>query len=55
MVWGQAAAKGIDELALRLKNNDAGLQSLTILRFRRFDDDVSMQFPSAIATKADNA
>ncbi|GFR43877.1 hypothetical protein Agub_g5006, partial [Astrephomene gubernaculifera] len=39
MAWGQAGARGIDDLVRRIADNDPKLQSLTILRQRRFNHD----------------
>ncbi|GLC43128.1 hypothetical protein PLESTB_000860100 [Pleodorina starrii] len=39
MAWGQAGARGIDDLVRRIADNDAKLTSLTILRQRRFTHD----------------
>ncbi|PNW75517.1 hypothetical protein CHLRE_12g529800v5 [Chlamydomonas reinhardtii] len=36
MVWGQSATRGIEDLVQRVTSNDPKLQSLTILRQRRF-------------------
>jgi hypothetical protein len=35
MVWGKAAAAGVDDLVERLQRNDDKLESLHIMRFRR--------------------
>lgn len=40
MAWGKSAARGVEDLTERLADNDAGLTSLTLLRFRRFNDEV---------------
>ncbi|KAG2498821.1 hypothetical protein HYH03_003014 [Edaphochlamys debaryana] len=43
MVWGQVGTRGLDDLASRLAANDPKLQSLTILKQRRFGhDDVAL-------------
>eukprot|EP00775_Hariotina_reticulata_P001679 gene1679-2023_t len=38
MAWGKSAGAGIDDLAGKLRCNDERLRSLTILRFRRLND-----------------
>ena len=36
MAWGAAGGRGVDDLVARLVANDRALQSLTLLRSRRF-------------------
>lgn len=38
MAWGRGSPAEIDDLVKRVADNDAKLQSLTILRFRRLND-----------------
>ncbi|GLI58623.1 hypothetical protein VaNZ11_000358 [Volvox africanus] len=50
MAWGQAGARGIDDLVRRIAGNDPKLTSLTILRQRRFIHDDVASFVRAMAT-----
>ncbi|WIA22055.1 hypothetical protein OEZ85_004400 [Tetradesmus obliquus] len=47
MVWGKAAGSGVDDLVKRLQANDPQLKSLTILRFRRLNDEALSALVSA--------
>jgi hypothetical protein len=40
MVWGKAAASGVDDLVAKLRSNDPKLQSLHIMRFRKLGHEV---------------
>lgn len=52
MVWGQSAARGIEDLVSRIASNDPKLTSLTILKQRRFGHEVRRPLTLTAAMEA---